>query len=229
MSSPGQNQNFEPIYAALTQRILTLSTVSFTGDLVGGDTTIANVATPTPLTPGLAVACASPGPYLVPVGSVVQSAGGSSAVLTVAPTGTETGAALTAGYASNDPVAARLLRHWTDVQASDQPALFVTQRGEVSEKRIGQLNKWTLDVLVYIYCQAPTDRTPVAPALNALIGAVRAAVSTDPSGPGRAQNRCTLGGLVFDTWIEGKIETDEGFLGQQGVAKISVRIIQNGP
>ena len=61
------------------------------------------------------------------------------------------------------------------------------------------------------------------------MGAVRGVFEPDRSGPGRARNAQTLGGLVFDTWINGTIETDEGYLGQQGVAKIPVRIIQNGP
>lgn len=220
------NQNFDPVYAALASLLITSATVAFTGDLVAGDVNVANIVTPTPLTPGLAVISAD---QLIPVGSTVFSASGSTVALTVAPTGGLVGAALTAGFASNDPQAARLLRHWADVPASQQPALFLTERGEVAEKRIGQLTKWTLDVLVYIYCQAPDDRTPVAPTLNVLLGAIRGAMGPDRSGPGRAQYRNTLGGLVFDTWIEGKIETDEGFLGQQGVAKIPIKILQNGP
>jgi hypothetical protein len=115
------------------------------------------------------------------------------------------------------------------VDQLQQPALFLTQINELSEKRPGQLAKWTLNTLVWVYAMAPDDTTPSAPALNTLLGLIRNALGPDRSGPGRAQFRQTLGGLVFDVWIEGNITTDQGFLGQQAVAKIPIRIIQNGP
>jgi hypothetical protein len=220
-----QNQSFEPVYSALAALLIDSATVAFTGDFTEGDAVVANVANAALLTVGLAAISAP----LIPQGSVIQTIAGTSVTLTLAPTGSGLAQPATAGYASIDPVAARLLRHWSDVPASQQPALFLAQTGEVPEKRPGQLTKWTLDAMAYVYCYAPDDRTPVAPTMNVLLGALRGCFGPDASGPGRAQGRRTLGGLVFDTWIAGKIETDEGFLGQQGVAKVPIRIIQNGP
>lgn len=219
-----QNQNFDPIYAALATLLVNSATVVFTGNITEGNPVIANVATPTPLAPGLAAVHP-----LIPIGSVIQSVAGPNVTVSLAPTGAASGASVRAGYVSTDPVAARLLRHWTDVPAAGQPALFLAQGTETAERRSGQLTKWTLDCTIYVYCQAPDDRTPVAPTLNVLLGAIRGVFGPDASGIGRVQNRQTLGGLAFDVWIDGKIETDEGYLGQQGVAKVPVRIIQNGP
>ena len=123
----------------------------------------------------------------------------------------------------------RRLEHWTDCKGEQQPALFLQQQDEVIKKRIGQIPEWTLFGMVWIYVTAPDDKNiSTGQVMNPYLGAVRYAFRPDATGLGRAQFKNTLGGLVFDAYIEGKIETDEGFLGQQGVAKIPVRMIVNG-
>lgn len=220
------NTNFEPIYAALAARLLQLGHANVAADATDGSPTLSGIADVSPLVPGLAVTS-----DIVPVGTVVVStdAMAGTALLSQSVKADATGGTFRVGYVGDDPMAARLLRHWTDVPASEQPCLFVAQGDEQSEKRPGQPAKWTLFPFAYVYVQAPNDRTPPGPALNALLGTFRDMFAPDRSGAGRAQNRQTLGGLVFDAWIEGKIETDEGYLGQQAVAKVPIRIIQNGP
>lgn len=222
-----QNQNFESIYAYLTSQLLTACTTTFSASIASGSDTITGVPPGLPLVPFLAMVQGG----CIPVGAKILAIDTVANTVQLNMPATADGASVTfqAGLVSVDPVQARLLRHWADVPASNQPALFVAQTGETAERRPGQLTKWTLDVLVYLYMQAEGDRYPVAPSMNALLGAVRGALEPDVSGPGRAQFHNTLGGQVFDCYISGKIETDEGYLGQQGVAKVPVRIIQNGP
>lgn len=220
------NTNFEGIYAALARLLVDAGHANVSADATAGSATITGIADVSPLVPGLAVTNGA-----LPIGTVVVSAdaGTGTSVLSQAATADVSGGAFRVGYVGDDYLATRLLRHWADVQASEQPCLFVAQGDEQSDKRPGQMARWTLYPTVYVYVTAPDDRTPPGPALNALLGTIRAAMGPDSSGPGRAQYRQTLGGLAFDAWIEGKIETDEGYLGQQAVAKVPIRIIQNGP
>lgn len=122
----------------------------------------------------------------------------------------------------------RLLRHWADVESGEQPALFMPHGNEVSHRTPGLPAVWTIDLTIWLYAQASDQRSPTSLILNPLIGAVRGLIVPESFGVGRQMQRQTLGGLVGDVWIEGKINTDEGFLGQQGVAQIPIHILVNG-
>lgn len=116
----------------------------------------------------------------------------------------------------------RTLKHWSDVPPSQQPAMFQTQVGEQSVIITRQRNKWILDVKVYIYANQPNKNgPPAAQALNILLDAISKAMEPDHA----AQEVQTLGGLVEYARIEGNIETDEGFLGEQAVAIVPIRIL----
>ena len=120
--------------------------------------------------------------------------------------------------------ASRRLRHWSDVAAIEQPALFLAQKSETAEQRRGLPTRWACDVDIYLYCHAPDARTSPATILNPLLDAVEAAlapVSQDLV----LRNAQTLGGLAYQAWINGKIETDEGTLGDQAVAIVPVRVL----
>jgi hypothetical protein len=119
--------------------------------------------------------------------------------------------------------ASRRLRHWSDVPAIEQPALFMAQKSETAEQRRGLPTKWTCDVDVYLYCHAPDEVTAPATVLNSLLDAVEAAL-TPLGGEDIATNAQSLGGLAYHAWINGKIETDEGTLGGQSVAIVPIRI-----
>lgn len=228
--SPSENQNFDPIYSGLANILLQSASQTFTANLSAGSPDLTAPAN-LPIVPGLSIMTPSVAGLVTPGTSVVSYDPTSGAlVMSTSAGAAATGASIRTGFRNTDPKLARLLRHWTDVKAQEQPVLYLTTRHEEAERRPGQISKWTLDCLAYIYCTAPNDSTPVAPYLNALVGAVRGVLdTTDPSGPGRAMGLNTLGGLVFDAYINGKIELDEGYLGQQGVAKIPITIIQNGP
>lgn len=113
----------------------------------------------------------------------------------------------------------RKLKHWSDVPASQQPALFQAQKNELAQRQQGLGTVWTLTVDVYIYTSSPGSALP-ATQLNNITDAIEAALQ--PDNPVRNTN--TLGGLVQHCRIEGAIETDEGTLGDQAVAIIPIVI-----
>jgi hypothetical protein len=116
----------------------------------------------------------------------------------------------------------RKLRHWDDVKAGEQPAVFQVQRAESSSQKLKVPAIWTLNVDLYVYINT-SDDPRVAPStlLNPIIDALEAVMPPDES-PGGPQ---TLGGLVSHCWIAGTIETSEGVLGDQEVAIIPVEIV----
>jgi hypothetical protein len=130
--------------------------------------------------------------------------------------------ALAAGAASFVTVSRRL-RHWSDVGAAEQPALFMIQKSENAEERRPLPVKWRASVDLYLYAQAPDELTLPATVLNPLLDAVEAALAPDPVGHVQ-----TLGGLASHCWIAGRIQTDEGVLGGQAVAIIPVEILVSG-
>ncbi|TDR82204.1 hypothetical protein [Paludibacterium purpuratum] len=115
----------------------------------------------------------------------------------------------------------RKLRHWSDVQPAEQPALFQAQknqRGVVTTP--GAPTKWTLPADVYLYAWAPDDQLPSS-IINSLLDAVEAALVPDNPMTGK----CTLGGLVEHVYLDGEIETDGGVLGNQAIAIIPINIV----
>jgi hypothetical protein len=131
--------------------------------------------------------------------------------------------ALLAGSASF-VTTSRRLRHWSDVAAAEQPALFMAQKSETAEQKRGLPTKWICDVDAYVYCHALDELTAPTTVLNPLLDAVEAALAPQAGGD-LAANTLTLGGLAYQAWINGKIETDEGTLGGQSVAIVPLRII----
>ena len=126
----------------------------------------------------------------------------------------------TVAGAASFVTASRRLRHWSDVAAAEQPALFMVQKSETALRRKGLPPRWTLAVDLFVYVHAPDDASPPAAALNPLIDAIEAALA--PANPTLTQS---LGGLVDSAWIAGKIETDEGVLGGQAVAIVPLEIL----
>lgn len=114
----------------------------------------------------------------------------------------------------------RRLKHWSDVPASQQPAIFQAQGSPSVQHAQGLSAKWTMQAEIYVYVQTAGSETP-ATKLNEIIDAIVSALG--PDNP--LKNTNTLGGLVHHCRIEGVIETDEGTLGDQAVAIIPVVIL----
>jgi hypothetical protein len=114
----------------------------------------------------------------------------------------------------------RRLQHWTDVSPSLQPALFQAQVDETAQTVPGLNTVFVLKVDLYIYVNTAGDST-LSPStlINPLIDSVLAALAPD-----KVTNKQTLGGLVEYCVVDGRIVTDEGVLGDQGVCIIPIAI-----
>jgi hypothetical protein len=119
--------------------------------------------------------------------------------------------------------AERRLRHWSDVAPAEQPALFQSQKSEVAAvKALGAPTVWTLGVEFYLYVHSSDPYQAPATVLNPLIDAVEAALA--PAATTGVQD-LGLPAMVQHAYIAGKIETDEGALGDQAIAIIPVEIL----
>ena len=129
---------------------------------------------------------------------------------------------LAAGAASFASVNRRL-RHWSDVAPVERPALFMSEKGgHAAIKALGAPTVWTLYVDFYIYVHSSDPYTAPAAILNPLLDALEAALA--PVAATGIQN-LGLPGMVSHAYIAGKIETDEGILGDQAVAIVPVEIL----
>ena len=125
--------------------------------------------------------------------------------------------------AADFAVVDRRLRHWSDVSPAEQPALFMAQKTELaSVKTLGAPTVWTLAVDLYLYVHSSDPYLAPASVLNPLIDAVEAALA--PSAMTGIQD-LGLPATVQHAYISGKIETDEGVLGDQAVAIVPVEIL----
>jgi hypothetical protein len=124
---------------------------------------------------------------------------------------------------SNFASSNRRLRHWSDVAPAEQPALFMSEKGgHAAVKALGAPIVWTLyaDFYIYVHCSDPY----MAPAtiLNPLLDALELALAPSPASG--IQN-LGLPTMVQHAYIAGKIETDEGVLGDQAIAIVPVEIL----
>ena len=119
--------------------------------------------------------------------------------------------------------AERRLRHWSDVAPAEQPALFMTQKSETAAvKALGAPLVWTLTVEFYLYAHSSDPRLSPATVLNPLIDAVEAALAPAPI---TGLQDLGLAAMVQHAMIAGKIETEEGVLGDQAIAIIPIEIL----
>lgn len=119
--------------------------------------------------------------------------------------------------------AERRLRHWSDVAPAEQPALFMTQKSEAAAtKTLGAPLVWTLNVELYLYAHSSDPQLSPAAVLNPLLDAVEAALA--PAATTGLQD-LGLAAMVQHAAIAGKIETEEGILGDQAIAIIPIEIL----
>lgn len=118
----------------------------------------------------------------------------------------------------------RRLKGWSDVPATEQPALFMVQSEEEPDQDEARPTIWRLSVDVYVYCNSGRDPS-VTPAteMNGILDEIEAAIA----GPFPGQPQ-TLGGLVSHCWISDKIETDGGALDEQAVAIVPITMMAVG-
>jgi hypothetical protein len=130
-----------------------------------------------------------------------------------------------ASQSSRFATVSRRLRHWADVAPAEQPALFMTQRGQMAENRQNvfdiQPPIYTLEAQFYIYVHSEDPYTSPAILLNPLLDALEWSLRADPVS---GVNDLGLPEMVHWVRINGRIETAEGVLGDQEVAIVPVEI-----
>jgi hypothetical protein len=117
----------------------------------------------------------------------------------------------------------RRLRHWSDVAPVEQPALFMSERGgHAVVKTLGAPIVWTLYADFYIYAHSSDPYAAPASIMNPLLDALEQALSSSPA---NGIQNLGLPELVQHAYIAGKVETDEGVLGDQSIAIVPVEIL----
>ena len=117
----------------------------------------------------------------------------------------------------------RRLRHWTDLAAAEQPALFMSEKGaHAATKALGTPIVWTLYADFYIYVHSSDPYLAPATLLNPLLDAIEAVLAPSPA---TGVQNLGLPTMVQHASIFGKIETDEGVLGDQAIAIVPVEIL----
>ena len=111
------------------------------------------------------------------------------------------------------------MRHWDEVEAYEQPALFLSPVSETVEPKSGQDSRYLMRANVYLYVyaeDAPSER------LNECLDKLFAVLNT-PS-PITSQPSLPVEGVAYCR-IEGHVELDEGLFGNQAFALVPVMIL----
>jgi hypothetical protein len=127
------------------------------------------------------------------------------------------------GAAADFALVDRRLRHWSDVAPAEQPTLFMAQKSELATiKTLGAPTLWALSVDLFLYVHSSDPYVAPATLLNPLLDAVEAALAGSAA---TGLQDLGLPATVQHAYISGKIETDEGVLGDQAVAIVPVEIL----
>jgi hypothetical protein len=117
----------------------------------------------------------------------------------------------------------RRLRHWADVAPFEQPALFMSEKGgNAAVKRLGAPIVWTLYAEFYLYAHSSDPYLAPGAILNPLLDALEVALASAPT---TGIQNLGLPQMVQHAYITGKVETDEGVLGDQAIAIMPVEIL----
>ncbi|HEY3910379.1 MAG TPA: hypothetical protein VGM07_10850 [Stellaceae bacterium] len=117
----------------------------------------------------------------------------------------------------------RRLRHWADVAPAEQPALFMSEKGgHAAIKVLGAPIVWTLYADFYIYVHSSDPYAAPATILNPLLDALERALAPSPA---TGIQNLGLPLMVQHAYIAGKIDTDEGILGDQAIGIVPVEIL----
>ena len=114
----------------------------------------------------------------------------------------------------------RRLRHWSDVQRSERPALFQVCHSEEPTYRSELTTSYTkLSVKLFIYTDG-SDKSAVADTdVSVILDAIDSSLY-----PGPGAQRQTLGGIVSHCRVEGSVLRDPGDLDGDGIIVIPISI-----
>jgi hypothetical protein len=209
--------NREAVMLALANQLIRAPAVfTFTANLTEGSAELSDLSGATGLFQGMPL-IGSGVPDFATLASV------SPPTMSAPATSNQTGALITQGFVTlplNEDGSRARMEHWGDVDA--QPAMFLDDGDEEHPDRLTTMPaKFTLEAEVWLYYDAgETSGINPMPVMNALMGAIEAALA--PSPPGSAQ---TLGNAVVHAQIAGKVIKDSGHLSGQAVAMMPVKML----
>jgi hypothetical protein len=117
----------------------------------------------------------------------------------------------------------RRLRHWAEVAPAEQPALYMSEKGgRAAVKKLGAPIVWTLYAEFFLYAHSSDPFTAPGIILNPLLDALETALAPSPT---TGIQNLGLPEMVQHASIAGKVETDEGVLGNQAIAIVPVEIL----
>lgn len=117
-------------------------------------------------------------------------------------------------------LASRRLKAPQDVGPGNCPALFQIYRGETVEWSGTQPLKRIMHLELVLYVHSGDKSFPTSSLLSPMLDSIDLAFGAGD--PGSVQ---TLGGLAKRVTINGKIDTDEGLLGEYAYAIVPVEIL----
>jgi hypothetical protein len=117
-------------------------------------------------------------------------------------------------------------RYWSDVPASETPALFLVAGDQTPKNDAsGAPVTWTLDATLYLYVHSQDPDVPPSVLLNGILDHLDALLLPPCPGAPWPAGFSTLGGLVRHLWISGQIETSGDVLGDLGIAIIPLSML----
>lgn len=201
----------EPIMLALMSLLASSIATSFSGATTYGSAVVTGIASTTGLAVGMPVSSSR-----TVAGTTIESIDSATQV-TLSANASSAGSAT---FATGFQTVSRRLKLWRDVAA--QPALFVRNAEDTVANRPHRMPaRLTMNVEAWVYNQTGAGEAN-APAVlqNYLLDALCAALEPDAG-----VETLTLGGLVYNCWIEGTIERHPGDLDGQAIAIIPINIL----
>jgi hypothetical protein len=117
-------------------------------------------------------------------------------------------------------LAGRRLKSPQDVGPGNCPALFMIYRGETVQWTGMQPLKRVMHLDLVFYAHSGDKSFPTSSLLNPLLDAVELALGANDAAVVQ-----TLGGLARRVTINGRIDTDEGLLGEYAFAIVPIEIL----
>ncbi len=205
-------QSFEPVMAALFDRLCGAATIAFAADATPSSAVLTNCSTTDGLFPGLPVfgegVCSG-------VTILAVDADARTVTLTDELTEALSAASFTTGFLTTG----RRVQHWS--QVTEQPALFLRRVGS-DDAYSGEMPITELECEVWIYSKAGEDPDAIPDeALSNLDWMIRQAFAPDVYGD---FVRNTIGNRVYWARIHGRSDYSPGDQTSQGISRIPVRI-----
>lgn len=121
----------------------------------------------------------------------------------------------------NNPTLSRKLKHFSDLDPQQQPCLYQVEHDEeVTQKGGRNPERVTMEVSAVCYAYAGNDYDIGSTFINNMIAGIKNSLTIDDP----QNNACTLGGLVYNCWVEGKIFKDPGDLDKQCLLVLPIKI-----